>query len=125
MGTKNNPGAYDCLAKAEPDEPFFVLLARDKHAPALVWMWATLRELDGEDPAKVQEARQCVADMMAWAVAQGRPIAGFGQATLAGVMDLIRTVNAQTREETPNSATDLDVMRRFLAACEFERDGEG
>lgn len=29
MGTKNNPGAFDCYANAEPDEPMFVLLARD------------------------------------------------------------------------------------------------
>lgn len=36
MGTKNNPGAFDCYANAEPDEPMFVLLGRDKHAPAPV-----------------------------------------------------------------------------------------
>jgi hypothetical protein len=29
MGTKSNPGPFDCYAKAEPDEPMFVLLARD------------------------------------------------------------------------------------------------
>jgi hypothetical protein len=33
MGTKRNPGLSDCYAKAEADEPMFVLLARDKHAP--------------------------------------------------------------------------------------------
>lgn len=36
MGTKNNPGTFDCYANAAPDEPMFVLLGRDKHAPLLV-----------------------------------------------------------------------------------------
>ncbi len=45
MATKNNPSEYDCYANAEPDEPMFVLLGRDKHAPTLVWLWSTLREL--------------------------------------------------------------------------------
>ena len=32
MGTKRNPATYDCYDKAEPDEPLFVLLARDAAA---------------------------------------------------------------------------------------------
>lgn len=63
MGTKNNPGAFDCYAKAEPDEPMFILLGRDKHAPLLVKLWASMRELDGEDMAKVEEAYQCAIAM--------------------------------------------------------------
>lgn len=63
MGTKNNPGAFDCYANAEEDEPMFVLLGRDRHAPSLVEMWADVREAAGEDPDKVKEARQCVANM--------------------------------------------------------------
>lgn len=66
MGTKNAPGIYDCHAKAEPDEPMFILLARDAGAPALVEAWAIARELRGEDPAKVQEARDCADAMRAW-----------------------------------------------------------
>lgn len=67
MGTKNNPGEFDCYENAEPDEPMFILLGRDKHAPTLVWLWATLRELAGEQASKVSEARACAADMMKWA----------------------------------------------------------
>lgn len=63
MGTKNNPGAFDCYANAAADEPMFVLLGRDKHAPALVREWADLREREGEDSRKVEEARRC-ADAM-------------------------------------------------------------
>lgn len=63
MGTKNNPGNFDCYENAEPDEPMFVLLGRDKHAPILVRIWAELRELDNENPKKIQEARYCAESM--------------------------------------------------------------
>lgn len=66
MGTKNNPGQFDCYENAEPDEPMFVLLARDKHAPLLVRVWAELRELDGEDAAKINEAHMCAGNMEQW-----------------------------------------------------------
>ena len=66
MGTKNNPGAYDCYANAEPDEPMFILLGRDKHAPRRVRDWADARESAGEDPAKVQEARDCANAMVSF-----------------------------------------------------------
>jgi hypothetical protein len=42
MGTKNNPGAYDCEAKAHPDEPKFTLLGRDPIAHHLVAIWSAL-----------------------------------------------------------------------------------
>lgn len=123
MGTKNDPGAYDCYANAEPDEPLFVLLARDKHAPTLVWLWATLREFDDEDPAKVAEARQCALAMITWASAHDRASVGLGQATLAGVMELIREINALARRNGPkNDATTVEQMRHFLAVTEFEKD---
>lgn len=63
MGTKNDPGDFDCYANAEPDEPMFVLLGRDKHAPLLVDLWAALRELDGEHPDKTDEAIFCADSM--------------------------------------------------------------
>jgi len=44
MGTKNNPGNYDCYAKADPDEPIFTLRGKDVSAPYLVRMWAAVRE---------------------------------------------------------------------------------
>jgi hypothetical protein len=66
MGTKNNPGKWDCYENAEPDEPMFILLGRDAMAPDLVDEWARRRELAGEDRAKTQEARLCAADMRAY-----------------------------------------------------------
>lgn len=46
MGTKNNPGKFDCFAKAEPDEPVFVLLGRDPQAAHLVSIWSKIRAAD-------------------------------------------------------------------------------
>ena len=66
MGTKNNPGHFDCYAKAEPDEPMFVLLARDPLAPDTVEAWARRRERDGGDPVKIMEARECARAMRDW-----------------------------------------------------------
>ena len=73
MGTKNQPGAFDAYAKAEPDEPMFVLLARDAAAPQMVRAWAWLRRRQiregkkpGEDEEMVAEAMQCAEAMEAW-----------------------------------------------------------
>jgi len=59
MGTKNNPGKFDCYSKADPDEPMFVLLGRDPAASLLVGLWADIRERMGEEPDKIAEARAC------------------------------------------------------------------
>ena len=66
MGTKANPCAHDCYAKALPDEPMFVLLARDLDAPRVVEEWARLRKIDvdtglrpKEDAVLVNEAYEC------------------------------------------------------------------
>jgi len=78
MGTKNNPGSYDCYAHAAPDEPMFVLLARDIDAPRTVLNWAVSRlvrlvkkygdseQIPMAERLQIQEARQCVDDMVAW-----------------------------------------------------------
>ncbi len=118
MATKNNPGKYDCYAHAAPDEPLFVLLARDRHAAVLVYLWSVLRELDQEDPEKVQEARDCCAAMFQWQRDHNRKTVGLGHAALAGVMDLVRMANLAHRDlgmETPNNETTTDDLRRFLA----------
>lgn len=66
MGTKNNPGKYDCYTKAEPDEPMFVLLARDPLAPLLVEIWAREAAERGTDSTKIEEAKKCALDMVGW-----------------------------------------------------------
>lgn len=63
MGTKNNPGVFDCYENAEPDEPMFILLGRDPQAPDLVERWAIKREMMGERTDKVREALDCAKAM--------------------------------------------------------------
>lgn len=120
MATKNNPGKFDCYANADPDEPMFVLLARDKHAPTLIWLWSVLRELDQENPDKVKEARECAVAMLEWAHAHNRKAVGLGQSVLAGVLELIRAANAMAPKAL-NSPSDIDAVRAFFTATEFEK----
>ena len=78
MGTKNNPAPYDCYANAEPDEPMFVLLARDVDAPATVRIWAARRftrlvrehgdsdKISAADKSQLDEACKLSDAMTAW-----------------------------------------------------------
>lgn len=77
MGSKNNPGKFDCYEAADPDEPMFVLLGRDPLAPILVEAWASMREHLAGNPSKVSEARACAEWMRRWrqgeTLVRGRP----------------------------------------------------
>lgn len=67
MGTKNDPGNYDCYTKAADDEPIFVLRAKDPFAATLVRQWADMAEADmAQPPEKIAEARKCADDMCLW-----------------------------------------------------------
>ena len=68
MGTKSNPGDFDCYFNADPDEPMFILLGRDRHAPELVRLWAHKRRMQGESPEKIAEAEACADAMDKWRV---------------------------------------------------------
>jgi hypothetical protein len=72
MGTKRNPGRFDCYAAAHPNEPMFVLLGRDPMAGNLVRRWADMREEAGEDAEKVAEARACADAMDRFARSLGK-----------------------------------------------------
>lgn len=67
MGTKHDPGPHDCYRAAEPDEPMFVLLARDPDAPDLVREWARRRMMRrGLEDSKALEALGVANAMEAW-----------------------------------------------------------
>jgi hypothetical protein len=53
MGSKINPGKFDCYEKALPDEPMMVLLGRDPLAPYLTQIWAMLRTGNRNDAGKI------------------------------------------------------------------------
>lgn len=68
MGTKNNPGQFDCYTKAHPDEPLFVLRAKDPFGADMVSLWAALAVGDiytaiAVFNALMQEARKNPHDM--------------------------------------------------------------
>jgi len=78
MGTKTQPGKFDCHAKAEDDEPMFTLLARDPLAPALVRLWTEARMQAARterDIEKAEEALACADAMERWS--EGHPDHGF------------------------------------------------
>lgn len=73
MSTKAGPGKYDCYARAQDDEPMFILLARDPSAPDIVEKWIKARMrliMDGvkpmEDVAMLKEATECAQAMRIW-----------------------------------------------------------
>jgi hypothetical protein len=79
MGTKNNPGEFDCYANAESDEPMFILLARDATAPLRVEEWAAARKhlIDTgmkpeSDRVMIADALECAEAMRVWRV-KNRP----------------------------------------------------
>lgn len=76
MGTLNNPGQYDCLTKlqANPDMPYFLLLAKDKSAPETVRHWASHAMNNGVNPEKVAEALKCADQMEVWQNANGAKV---------------------------------------------------
>lgn len=90
MSTKLNPGKFDCIRAALPDEPYFVLLARDPSAPRRLREWSDQRrqellaekvdrpDLDedaawlarfNEDMAKCRDADMIGHDMAVWRAA--------------------------------------------------------
>jgi hypothetical protein len=91
--TKNEPGKFDCHAKAADDEPLFTLRAKDPIAPAMVRAWRFIRagelvkavhemgkatralEASGRpllplDCEKSAEAQACSSAMEAWRILQ-------------------------------------------------------
>lgn len=94
--TLAHPGPFDPLERADPDQPFFPLMAGDQFAPALVEEWADrtrryARNVDNTDErtrllAKCNEAEEIAWSMRTWAKT-GRPDevkATGGRATYSG-----------------------------------------
>lgn len=121
MGTKNNPGNYDCYANAEPDEPMFVLLARDVRAPYVVEAWCALAEMKGSDPKKIAEARRCADEMRIWRVTQNtgepeRRCVKCGAYRLEADSAHPGVCVGPGTEESPAAPHDCDGVR-FCATC--------
>lgn len=73
MGTKLDPGKFNCYANALLDEPMITFLARDPDMPETIRFWKTLREARigrGEKPASdhamLTEASSCAIAAAIW-----------------------------------------------------------
>lgn len=103
MGTKLNPGRFNCYAAALPDEPLFTLLARDPTAPEFVRRWGDYRM------ARINNGQLPFSDT-----------AGAAEApAVAHAMEEWRTANDgrwRTEKAPPDPAPDL------LAALRIARD---
>jgi hypothetical protein len=86
MGTKNNPGSYDCYAHAHPEEPLFILLGRDPVAASMVRLWAEVRaELGMTSQGKLAESYESADKIEAWSK-------GLGKDTKAAEIALRRVI---------------------------------
>ena len=80
MGSKTQPGAFNCYQSALPDEPIFTLLARDPTAPDVIRTWSRQRRDDifkgpdagafsdaqTDDLRKATEAEAVADEMTVW-----------------------------------------------------------
>lgn len=105
MGTKNNPGTFDCYENAHPDEPMFVLLGRDPIAPLLVRIWAQLRAKTRGVDAKVVEAHSCAKQMDVWQLDEAKKLA------YEEVQNAYDTVLMLEREATSITVEELERLR--------------
>lgn len=115
MSTLARPGKYDCLNKLGQHEPYFLLRAWDRHAVGLVRFWALLRELDGERPEIVAEARSCADDMEAWHIDE-RGRAPAKPAVMTAVDGLARQ-NAELLEMIKKLEQQLAAKEAALAGA--------
>lgn len=69
-GTTTTPSKYDCLRKLKPDEPYFLLRAKDRYAPKVIRNWAS--QVMNDPTASIQsrekaaEAYELAGRMEAW-----------------------------------------------------------
>lgn len=108
MATKNHGGQFRCYDAALPDEPMFVILARDPAAPATVEFWATERVRQG----KVHE--QDDQDRIKAAIDEAKEFQEWRDRMLA---------NAEETQQPP--VWKLGVTHREDDAPITDRGGEG
>jgi len=117
MGTKRNPGKYDCYANAEPDEPMFVLLGRDPLAPTLLRLWALLRHrsvecADTSEAEKVAEALQCADAMANYGKNRGKSLTTANEAICTNLV-VEATKGMHEHPETFDEPCDCDLCRSY------------
>lgn len=74
MGTLNKPAPHDCMTKlqANPDMPYFLLLASDPSFGQVVRHWAQLAIVTGcHEKEKAMEALHCAEAGETWRAGRG------------------------------------------------------
>lgn len=79
INTLETPGEFDALRSLQPDEPYFLLLGRDRLAPKLVQQWADdnrtrardehQRNLIGDERLQRELRKSTEAEAIGWAMA--------------------------------------------------------
>lgn len=69
MGTKNT--GIPCYDNAAPDEPLFVLRARDPLTPRIIREWARAALQAGHRKEKIEQAFAYATEIEAWQLACG------------------------------------------------------
>lgn len=119
MSTKEEPGPFDGMVRAQPHEPVFTLRAHDVLAPGLVHEWVRLRReslvRSSLSPEKMElELIQCrEAEEIAWSMKDWRE----GTAPIEEVAEAKPVPNYSGNE---HSAEELAAKRRYdvtKAAC--------
>jgi len=113
MSTKRNPGLFDCYAKLGPDEPYFVIRAKDPVGPSTVHDWVRRRlGRDGHGNPKLVEALVTAAAMEGWRLKHmsGQPCGCDLGTTPPHVCDVHRH-------------PDIVTMRALLAGARTELQG--
>ena len=124
MGTKNNPGDYDCYAAARHDEPVFTLRAHDELAPTIVRIWAIMYLKDkrettptSEQDRKYHEALKCAEDMEKWHRKEGERMVTVCDACLQascwhGLFMCSESQNAGTVDKPVSELRTLNLEHR-------------
>jgi len=96
VGTQNNPGKFDCIAKAEGDEPLFTLLGRDPLGAEHVMLWVTLRNKDDHGARRLLEKMIDRANAVPYRRGQSDKI--LSAIEIAGHMTVFRAARRERRQ---------------------------
>lgn len=131
--TASTLGAYDGLEKAEPGEPWFIVLARDASGPATLTEWCRLRRNaaiklygDSKDPRDIAllaaELAQCAnAERIAEEMAEWRAgnVAAIGQRSTYSEIERTAEELAEADRRTRRDAA----VRHFREAAYHLSEG--
>jgi hypothetical protein len=104
--TVNSKANRDCLAKAKPDEPMFIILGRDPDGGNIVRLWAQ-RRFDAGDTEHAEQVFKIADAMDAWRAAGHRPESAPEPQAYAAM-----------RAADPSTAEKLELAKEALEGIE-------